>query len=57
MKINLKEGTCPVWKRPYKMNQNLRIKVKEEIDKMLISGIIVLIEESKMGKSYGDQHQ
>ncbi|KAH9322591.1 hypothetical protein KI387_017230, partial [Taxus chinensis] len=33
MKINLNESTCPFLKRPYMMNMNLRIKVKEEIDK------------------------
>ncbi|KAH9296997.1 hypothetical protein KI387_028679, partial [Taxus chinensis] len=45
MRIKLKEGASTVRKRPYKMNVNLRIKVKEEIDKMLNSGIIEPIEE------------
>lgn len=37
MKIKLKEGVHPSQKRPYMMNLNLHFKVKEEIDKMLIS--------------------
>ncbi|KAH9326524.1 hypothetical protein KI387_006702, partial [Taxus chinensis] len=47
MKINLKEGACPVRKRPYRMNPNLHEKVKEEIEKMLKSGIIKPLDESK----------
>ncbi|KAH9315834.1 hypothetical protein KI387_024461, partial [Taxus chinensis] len=45
MKIKLKEGACPVRKRPYRMNPNLREKVKEEIDKMLKSEIIKPLDE------------
>ncbi|KAH9320967.1 hypothetical protein KI387_015606, partial [Taxus chinensis] len=37
MRIKLKEGVRPVQKRPYRMNPNLRVKVKEEIDKMIAS--------------------
>ncbi|KAH9310471.1 hypothetical protein KI387_025506, partial [Taxus chinensis] len=47
MKIKLKEGAHPIWKRPYRMNLNLHVKVKEEIDKMIASGIIEAIEESE----------
>ncbi|KAH9315733.1 hypothetical protein KI387_024360, partial [Taxus chinensis] len=36
-----------VKKIPYQMNPNLRIKVKEEIDKMIESGIIEFVEDSK----------
>lgn len=46
MRINLKEGARPVRKRPYMMNLKLRIKVKEEIEKMFY-GIIVPIKKSK----------
>ncbi|KAH9313044.1 hypothetical protein KI387_028079, partial [Taxus chinensis] len=37
MRIKLKEGAHPVWKRPCQMNPNLCMKVKEEIDKMIAS--------------------
>ncbi|KAH9296614.1 hypothetical protein KI387_040202, partial [Taxus chinensis] len=47
MRIKLKEGACLIWKRPYQMNVNLRIRVKEEIDKMIISSIIEAMEESE----------
>ncbi|KAH9298120.1 hypothetical protein KI387_029802, partial [Taxus chinensis] len=40
MKIKLKDSACPVRKRPYQMNPNLCVKVKEEIDKMIAFGII-----------------
>ncbi|KAH9316790.1 hypothetical protein KI387_044528, partial [Taxus chinensis] len=45
MKIKLKEGMCPIWKRPYQMNQNLRVKFKEEIDNMIASVIIEAVEK------------
>ncbi|KAH9298190.1 hypothetical protein KI387_029872 [Taxus chinensis] len=47
MKIKLKDGACPVRKRPYQMNLNLHVKVKEEIEKMIAYGIIEVVEESK----------
>lgn len=47
MMIKLKEGVCSVRNRISRMNPNLRVKVKEEIDKMLKSGIIEPIKESK----------
>ncbi|KAH9306862.1 hypothetical protein KI387_011266, partial [Taxus chinensis] len=47
MKIKLKESVHRVKKRPYRMNLNLYIKMKEKIDKMLKSGIIEPIEESE----------
>ncbi|KAH9288922.1 hypothetical protein KI387_033039, partial [Taxus chinensis] len=40
MKIKLKEGAHPIQKRPYQMNPNLHVWVKEEINKMIASGII-----------------
>ena len=45
MRIKLKEGVCLIRKRPCKMNPNLCIKVKEEIDEMLKSEIIERIED------------
>lgn len=47
MKIKLKDSVCLVRKRPYQMNPNLCVKVKEEIDKMIASGIIEVVKESK----------
>ncbi|KAH9322068.1 hypothetical protein KI387_016707, partial [Taxus chinensis] len=35
MNIKLKEGVHPIRKMHYRMNPDLRMKVKEEIDKML----------------------
>lgn len=45
MRINLKEGVCLIRKRPYSMNPNLHIKLKEEIDKIFESGIINPIDD------------
>ncbi|KAH9303496.1 hypothetical protein KI387_043858 [Taxus chinensis] len=45
MKINLNEGAHPIQKNPDRMNLNLRIKFKEEIDKMITSGIGEAVEE------------
>ncbi|KAH9309855.1 hypothetical protein KI387_037766, partial [Taxus chinensis] len=47
MRIKLKECARPVWKRPYRMNPTLRVKAKEEIDKMIVSCIIEAVEESE----------
>ncbi|KAH9319496.1 hypothetical protein KI387_021265, partial [Taxus chinensis] len=45
MRIKLKEGVHPVQKRPYQMNPNLHVKVKEEIDKIIVLDIIKAVEE------------
>ncbi|KAH9303739.1 hypothetical protein KI387_008143, partial [Taxus chinensis] len=45
--IKLKEGVHPIQKRPYQMNPNLYVWVKEEIEKMIASGIIEAVEESE----------
>lgn len=45
MKIKLQECVHLVRKRPYRMNPNLHVRVKVEIDKILKSGIIEPIEE------------
>ncbi|KAH9315426.1 hypothetical protein KI387_024053, partial [Taxus chinensis] len=47
MRIMLKDGVCPVRKRHYRMNPNMCVRVKEELDKMIASGIIEAMEESK----------
>lgn len=45
MLIKLREGDKPLKKRTYKLNHNMCTKVKIEIEKMLESGVIFLIEE------------
>lgn len=47
MRIPLKPDVDPVKKRPYRLNPKYKEKVKEELDKMLIKGIIEPIEESE----------
>ena len=47
MRIPLKEDARPVKQRPYILNPRYKEKVKDEIDKMLVAGIIELVEESK----------
>lgn len=44
MKIKLKEGAPRVMKITYRMNPNLRVNVKEEINKMLKYGLIKPLE-------------
>lgn len=45
MKIQIKDGIKPLKKRPYRLNPNLKVKVKTEIDKILNVGIIKPIDE------------
>lgn len=45
MKIMLKPYANPVKNRPYKLNPMFKEKVKKEIDKMLASGLIFLVDE------------
>ncbi|KAH9327814.1 hypothetical protein KI387_043748, partial [Taxus chinensis] len=47
MRINLKYGALPVRKSPYRMNPNMRVRVKEELDKMIEFDIIKAMEESE----------
>lgn len=47
MKIKLKECAHLIQKRPYQMNLNLCVHVKEEIEKMITYGIIEAVEESE----------
>ena len=63
MRITLKPYVCPVMQRPYRLNLRYKQMVKEEIDKILIAGIIepfgqsdwvslMVVQENKMrGKS------
>jgi len=46
MKITLKPDAKPVNHRPYHLNLKYKEKVCVELDKMLIAGIIELVEES-----------
>ena len=47
MRIPLMEGAKPVKQRPYRLNPRYKEKVRKELDKMLIAGIIEPIEESE----------
>jgi hypothetical protein len=47
MKILLKLEANPIRQRPYRLNTRYKEKVKDEIDKMLDSGSIELVEESE----------
>lgn len=46
MWITLKPNTNPVKKRPYRLNPKYKEKACVELDKMLVAGIIELVEES-----------
>jgi hypothetical protein len=46
MKIVLKPYSRSVKHRPYRLNSRIKEKVKKEVDKMLVGGIIFPIEES-----------
>lgn len=48
MKITLKPDAKPVKQRPYRLNPKYKAKVREELDKMLVAGIIELVEESNL---------
>ena len=43
----MKEDARPVKQRPYRLNPRYKVKLKDEIDKMLVAGIIEPVEESK----------
>lgn len=45
MKITLKLDTKPVKQRPYRLNPKYKAKVHEELDKMLVVGIIEPVKE------------
>ena len=45
MHIQLKPDAKPVKKRPYWLNPKYKEKVKQELDKMLATGIIIPVEE------------
>ena len=47
MRIPLKEDAKPIKQPPYRLNPRYKEKVKDEIDKMLTSGIIEPVEESE----------
>ena len=47
MRILLKEDARPVKQRPYRLNLRYKEKVKDDIDKMLVAGIIDPIEQSE----------
>ena len=46
MKITLKPDTKLVKQRPYYLNPKYKEKVRDELDKMVIAGIIEPVEES-----------
>lgn len=46
MKITLKPDAHPVNQRPYWLNPKYKKKFKEEIDEMVVSSIIELVEQS-----------
>lgn len=46
MKITLKQDANPVKQQPYRFNPKYKEKVRKELDKMLVEGIIELVEES-----------
>ena len=47
MRCPLKEEAKPIKQRPYRLNPKYKEKVRKELDKMLASGIIELVEESE----------
>ena len=47
MKIPLKTDAKPVCQRPYRLNPQYKDRVKDEINRMLNTGIIEPIEESE----------
>ena len=47
IRIPLKEGVVPVKQCPYRLNPRYKEKVRQEIDKMITSGIIEVVEESE----------
>ena len=47
MRISLKEGVKPVRQHPYRLNPRYKEKVRQELDKMIVAGIIEAVEESE----------
>ena len=47
MRIPLKEGAEPMKHCPYRLNPRYKEKVRQELDKMIVAGIIEAIEESE----------
>jgi hypothetical protein len=47
MKIKLKPNSKPVKHRPYRLNPKIKEKVRKEVDKMLVAGLIFPIEEAE----------
>ena len=47
MKIPLREGAKPIKQCPYRLNPRYKEKVKQDLDKMLIAGIIEPSEGSE----------
>ena len=47
MKIPLRPDAKPITKKPYRLNPRYKEKVKAELDRMLDTGIIETLEESK----------
>lgn len=46
MKITLKADAKPFKQQPYRLNPKYKAKVREELDKILVAGIIEPVEES-----------
>lgn len=46
MKINLKPDAKMIKQCPYRLNPKYKEKVREELDKILVAGIIEPVEES-----------
>ena len=47
MRIPLKEGVKHVRQCPYRLNPRYKEKVKQELDKMIATGIVEAVEESE----------
>ena len=47
MRNYLKEGAKPVKQHPYRLNPRYKEKVRQELDKMIVVGIIEVVEESE----------
>lgn len=47
MHIQLKPDAKPMEKRPYRLNPKYKEKVKQHLDKMLATGIIIPVQESE----------
>lgn len=47
MRIPLKEGVKPIKQCPYRLNPHYKQKVKQELNKMIVVGIIEAVEESE----------